>query len=81
MKLENLKTKKFEQFEKSKVSDMMSIRGGEEVGTSIRGRADARDYDTDNGNRDGAGTRWDFYRNRGPQSDGVPGNDGSPGQP
>ncbi|MAQ75096.1 MAG: hypothetical protein CL613_02035 [Aquimarina sp.] len=62
MKLESLKKDKFSKFKQYEISNPVAIVGGEPVATSIAGYSDSRDYATDNGNTDGAGTPWDFYR-------------------
>ncbi|WP_459212009.1 hypothetical protein [Aquimarina rhabdastrellae] len=64
MKLESLKKDKFEKFKKNEITNAMNIIGGDPVGTTIAGWSDVRDYDTYNGNKDGAGTRWDFWRSK-----------------
>ena len=62
MKLESLKKDKFSKFEQYEISNPVAIIGGEDVATSIAGYSDTRNYATDNGNTDGAGTPWDFWR-------------------
>ena len=63
MKLESLKTDKFESFKENEILNKVGIVGGlvQPVATCLNGHDDTRDYDTQtSGQTDGGGTPWDF---------------------
>lgn len=63
MKLESLKTDKFEAFKENEILNIVGIVGGriEPVATCLNGHNDYRDYGTKTaGQTDGGGTAWDF---------------------
>lgn len=63
MKLESLKTDKFEPFKKSEILSKIGIAGGlvEPVATCLNGHDDTRNYETQTaGQTDGGGKPWDF---------------------
>ena len=60
MKLESLKTSKFENFKQNEIQNAMKIIGGTITETCIRGNCDSMNDGTSNGWKNGAGKAIDL---------------------